>query len=349
MAERKHSARSGKKGTGSQKGGNESGMDRLRSELTDFLGAQAEQLTDRAGDALSGLTDKLQGAAENGGTMPRIGARVMKGESPAKAALAEKAKDVKDNIVGKAKDLFSSGGGGGGGDAKVTNIVETVDVGVPLRTAYDNWTQYEEFSGFTKGVKSVSTSDEVSSDWKLKVGPSNRSWKATVQEQLPDDRIVWSSEGSKGSTRGAVSFHELAPTLTRIVVIVEYYPAGFFEKTGNLWRAQGRRLRLDLKHFARYVTLNADEEVEGWRGEIRDGEVVRSHEEGQEDDDARENDNDDEDKYTGSEEEEEEENEDGESDETEDDDYPEDEDQAEDDEPDEYEDDEPVRRSRRRR
>lgn len=277
MAERKKSAGSGE----------ESGMDRLRDGLTDFLDAQAQNLTDKLGDALGGLTDKLQDVADNGGSLPKMGARMLQGDSPAKAVVAEKAKDIKDSVVGKAKDLFSSGGGGGGaGDTKVTNIVETIDVGVPLRTVYDQWTQYEEFSGFTKGVRSVSMSDDdVSSDWKVKVGPSSRSWKATVQEQVPDDRIVWSSEGSKGSTRGAVSFHELAPTLTRVVVIVEYYPAGFFEKTGNLWRAQGRRLRLDLKHFARYVTLNADEEVEGWRGEIRDGEVVRTHEEGLEDDD----------------------------------------------------------------
>ncbi len=162
---------------------------------------------------------------------------------------------------------------------------------VPLRTAYDQWTQFEEFSGFTKGVRGVSQKDEITSDWNLKVGPSSRSWKATVQEQIPDDRIVWSSEGAKGSTRGAVTFHELAPRLTRIVLVVEYFPAGFFEKTGNLWRAQGRRLRLDLKHFARHVTLHGDEELEGWRGEIREGEVVRSHEEAMEDEEnAREED-----------------------------------------------------------
>ncbi|MCE4949070.1 polyketide cyclase, partial [Streptomyces albulus] len=71
----------------------------------------------------------------------------------------------------------------------------------------------------------------------------------------------------------------------RIVLVVEYYPMGFFEKTGNLWRAQGRRLRLDLKHFQRYASL-AEEEPEGWRGEIRDGEVVLSHEEGVEEDEA---------------------------------------------------------------
>ncbi|MFE4645672.1 SRPBCC family protein, partial [Streptomyces sp. NPDC056730] len=152
----------------------------------------------------------------------------------------------------------------------------------PLRSVYDQWTQFEDFSSFTKGVRSVNMSDEIESDWKLKVGPSNRAWKATVQEQVPDERIVWTSEGAKGTTHGAVSFHELTPDLTRVVVVVEYYASGFFEKTGNIWRAQGRRLRLDLKHFQRYVTL-ADEDAEGWRGEIRDGEVVRTHEEALED------------------------------------------------------------------
>lgn len=165
------------------------------------------------------------------------------------------------------------------------NIIEVLDVGVPLRDAYDYWTQYDQFSSFAKGVRDVSKSDEVGSDWKVKVGPSSRSFKATVQEQIPDDRIVWTSEGAKGTTRGAVSFHELAPTLTRIVLVVEYYPSGFFEKTGNLWRAQGRRMRLDFKNFQRYVSLT-NEEPEGWRGEIRDGEVVVSHEDAMEEEDA---------------------------------------------------------------
>ncbi len=169
------------------------------------------------------------------------------------------------------------------------NIVETLDVGVPLRTAYDHWTQYQDFSGFAKGVQSISQGDEVTTDWKVKVGPSKRSFKATVQEQIPDERIVWTSEGAKGSTRGAVSFHEVAPNLTRIVLVVEYYPTGFFEKTGNIWRAQGRRLRLDFKNFQRHVSLT-NEEAEGWRGEIRDGEVVRTHEEALEEEEAAQDD-----------------------------------------------------------
>ncbi|RFC77492.1 SRPBCC family protein [Streptomyces sp. AcE210] len=262
-----------------------SGVDQLREELSKFLSAQVENLAEKAGEKLTDVTGKLTDAAESG-SLPAVGSRILQGDSPVKAFVSEKAKGVKDNVVGKVKDAFGGGKGkrkSSGG--KVMNIIEVLDVGVPLRDAYDYWTQYDQFSSFAKGVRDVSKSDEVGSDWKVKVGPSSRSFKATVQEQIPDDRIVWTSEGAKGTTRGAVSFHELAPTLTRIVLVVEYYPSGFFEKTGNLWRAQGRRMRLDFKNFQRYVSLT-NEEPEGWRGEIRDGEVVVSHEDAMEEEDA---------------------------------------------------------------
>ncbi|WP_042387439.1 SRPBCC family protein [Streptacidiphilus melanogenes] len=272
--------------TTDQKSPDTSGFDKLREEAVHYLGAQLEHLVNKAGDKVSDLTGQLGDVAENGGVLPKVGARVLQGDSPAKAFLGEKAKSIKDNVVDKVKGAFGGGGKPGRKSGKKPmNIVETIDVGVPLRTAYDHWTTYEDFSGFAKGVQSVSQGDEVTTDWKVKVGPSKRSFKATVQEQIPDERIVWTSEGAKGSTRGAVSFHELTPTLTRIVLVVEYYPAGFFEKTGNIWRAQGRRMRLDLKHFQRHVSLGNDE-VEGWRGEIRDGEVVRTHDEAMEEEEA---------------------------------------------------------------
>ncbi|MGW9130178.1 SRPBCC family protein [Streptomyces sp. NPDC055681] len=260
-----------------------SGADELRDALSGFVEAQVGRLAEKASDKLTDVTGQLTDAADSGSLL-KIGSRVLGGESPVKAFLSEKAKGVKDSVVGKVKEAFG-GGKGKSGSSKSMNIIEVLDVGVPLRTAYDYWTQYDEFSSFTKGVRSVSMSDEMASDWKVKVGPSSRSFKATVQEQIPDDRIVWSSEGAKGTTKGAVSFHELAPTLTRIVLVLEYYPSGFFEKTGNIWRAQGRRVRLDFKHFQRYVTLT-EEEPEGWRGEIRDGEVVLSHEEALEEEEA---------------------------------------------------------------
>ncbi|WP_405753066.1 SRPBCC family protein [Streptomyces sp. NBC_00012] len=266
-----------------------SGVDRLREEASNFLSAQVERLAEKAGDKLTDVTGQLTDVAESG-SLPAIGSRILQGDSPLKAFVGEKAKGVKDKVVGKVKEAFGGGKGkrkSSGG--KVMNIIEVLDVGVPLRVAYDHWTQYDQFSSFAKGVRDVSKSDEMSSDWKVKVGPSSRGFKATVQEQIPDDRIVWTSEGAKGTTRGAVSFHELAPSLTRIVLVVEYYPSGFFEKTGNLWRAQGRRMRLDFKHFQRYVTL-AQEEPEGWRGEIRDGEVVVSHEDALEEEAAEQED-----------------------------------------------------------
>jgi hypothetical protein len=269
----------------------------LRDLVGTYLNSLVHGWVEKAGEKVSDLAEKLTDSAGEGGagSAVKAGAAALKGESPMKAFLGDKAGSVKDAVTGKAKDVVpglggdgngSGGGGGGGGGAgvKAINIIESVDVPVPLRTAYDQWTQLEDFTSFTKGVRGVNQKDDATTEWNLKIGPSNRNWTATVEEQIPDDRIRWSSEGPKGTTTGVVTFHELAPSLTRIVIVVEYMPSGFFEKTGNLWRAQGRRLRLDLKHFARHVTLDADEDLEGWRGEIRDGEVVRSHEDGLADD-----------------------------------------------------------------
>ncbi|MYT82420.1 Polyketide cyclase / dehydrase and lipid transport [Streptomyces sp. MnatMP-M77] len=344
----------------------ESGVDRIKEELSKFASAQVQQLADKAGGKLKNLTGQLTDSAENGGSLPSIASRVLQGESPTKAFVSEKAKGAKDRVVDKAKGLFGGSGDGNGGKGnrkagggKFMNIIEVMDVGVPLRTAYDAWTQYDEFSGFMKGVQSVSKGEDEETDWKVKIGPSTRSFKATVQEQVPDDRIVWTSEGAKGSTRGAISFHELAPNLTRIVLVVEYYPSGFFEKTGNLWRAQGRRVRLDFKHFHRYVTLT-EEEPEGWRGEIRDGEVVVTHEEAVEREEAEEAEDEEheDEEYDGEAEDEEpdeEEDFDEDEDEEPEDAYEEEDEDPEDEEAEEDEDEEledppaPKRASRRRR
>ncbi|CAL9393163.1 SRPBCC family protein [Streptomyces sp. enrichment culture] len=257
--------------------------DRLKAEVQDYLAAQATRLLTGVGTKLGETTGKLNDIAE--GNSPGFaklaldgGRKLAEGKGPMRAAFEVGAGKVKDNVVGAFKNL--AGGKGrkkGGGGQKPTVIIEYVDVGVPLRTAYDQWTQYQDFSTFAKGVKSANRADDTTSDWQLKVFWSNRSWKATTTEQVPDDRISWTSEGAKGSTKGVVSFHRLADSLTRVVLVIEYYPKGLFEKTGNIWRAQGRRARLDLKNYVRHITFKGEAD-DGWRGEIRDGEVVRSHE-----------------------------------------------------------------------
>ncbi|MFF8316949.1 SRPBCC family protein [Streptomyces bobili] len=257
--------------------------DRLKAEVQEYLAAQTERMLAGVGRKLGETTVKLNDIAE--GKSPGFGKlaldggrKLAEGKGPVRTALELGASRAKDSVTGALKNL--GGGKGkrkGGSGNKPTVIMEQIDVGVPLRTAYDQWTQYQDFSTFAKGVKSASRADDTTSDWQLKVFWSNRSWKATTTEQLPDDRISWTSEGAKGTTKGVVSFHRITDSLTRVLLVIEYYPVGLFEKTGNIWRAQGRRARLDLKNFARFVTLKGEAE-DGWRGEIRDGEVVRSHE-----------------------------------------------------------------------
>ncbi|KOV58938.1 cyclase [Streptomyces sp. NRRL WC-3618] len=270
--------------------------DRLKAEVQEYLAAQAQRLLTGVGQRLGETTVKLNDiAAGNSPGFARMaldgGRKLADGKGPLRSAVEVGASRAKDSVVGAFKNLTGGKGKGkrkGGAGKKPTVVIEFIDVGVPLRTAYDQWTQYQDFSTFAKGVKDAGRADDTTSDWQLKVFWSNRSWKAHTTEQVPDERISWSSEGAKGTTKGVVTFHELAPNLTRVLLVVEYYPKGLFEKTGNIWRAQGRRIRLDLKHFARFITLKGETD-DGWRGEIRDGEVVRSHEDAVagEEDDAR--------------------------------------------------------------
>ncbi|MFE6365158.1 SRPBCC family protein [Streptomyces sp. NPDC057806] len=256
--------------------------ERLKAEIQEYLAAQAQRLLVGAGHKLGETTGKLNDIAE--GKSPGFaklaldgGRKLAEGKGPMRSALELGASRAKDSITEKLRNLGGGKGKGkGAAGKKPTVIMEYVDVGVPLRTAYDQWTKYQEFGSFAKGVQSADRSDDTTSDWKMKIFWSSRSWKAKTAEQVPDQRIVWTSEGAKGTTKGVVTFHQLAENLTRVLLVIEYYPKGLFEKTGNIWRAQGRRARLDLKHYARYVSLKGEVE-DGWRGEIQDGEVVVSH------------------------------------------------------------------------
>ncbi|MGW3565938.1 SRPBCC family protein [Streptomyces sp. NPDC000941] len=203
---------------------------------------------------------------------------------------------VKDTVKDKVKDavpLLGGGGGDGGGKGKklkVTNIVEQIDVGVPVSVAYDQWTRFEDFPGFMKKVEDVEQTSDEEIDWKAQIFLSHREWHAEIIDQVPDQHIVWRSRGQKGHVDGAVTFHEIAPDLTRILLVLQYHPQGFFEHTGNLWRAQGRRARLELKHYRRHVMSEVilhPDDVQGWRGEIHDGEVAPAQDEDHEDEEPR--------------------------------------------------------------
>jgi Polyketide cyclase / dehydrase and lipid transport len=262
-------------------------MDRLKNEAGGLLDALADRATtalrDKVTDATGRLTDYVEGGGGPGLMAAVTGARnVAEGKSPARSMLGAGWAGMKEKVRG----LFGGGKGKSGGKQKLklTNIVESVDVGVPVRLAYNQWTTYQDFPSFTKKVEQANPDEDDQKfkvKWKAQVFWSHREWEATITDQRPDERIIWNSQGQKGHVDGAVTFHEIAPNLTKIVVVLEYHPQGMFERTGNLWRAQGRRTRLELKHFQRHVMAHAllnPDDVEGWRGTIEDGEIVKDHE-----------------------------------------------------------------------
>jgi uncharacterized membrane protein len=254
-------------------------FDRLKDELQDAAKAVGEKAKDNVTERISGATDSLTNIADGGGVVGKAakegGKAAAKGDNPVSGALKGGLGEVKD----KVKSAF--GGGSGNKATKSTNIIESIDVGVPIDVAYNQWTQFQDFSGFMKKVESVEQQEDEKLSFKAQIMWSHRTWEAQIIDQVPNDRIIWRSKGEKGHVDGAVTFHELAPNLTRVLVVLEYYPQGLFEKTGNIWRAQGRRARAELRHFRRHVMTRSilDEDLEGWRGEIHDGEVERSHEE----------------------------------------------------------------------
>lgn len=258
---------------------------RLKAEAIGLVGALGDRalasVTGRVQDAAGRLTDYVEEGAGPGLMAAVTGAKdLAEGKSPVRALLGAGMTAAKQQAGG----LFGGSGQGGakGRNLKVTNIVETLDVGAPLRLTYDQWTQFADFPSFMKKVENVEQAEEQTLNWKAQVFWSHRTWESTILEQAPDDKIVWRSKGAKGYVDGAVTFHELAPSLTRMLVVLEYHPQGLFERTGNIWRAQGRRVRLELKHFRRHVmteVLLHPDQVKGWRGVIRDGELVGDDEE----------------------------------------------------------------------
>ncbi|PKW15565.1 putative membrane protein [Saccharopolyspora spinosa] len=259
-------------------------LEPLKAGAKELLMSAGERAAGLVGDKVEEMAGRLTESAENGGAglMAAVtgSKELAAGGSPVKSAL----KAGLTGMTEKVKGALGMGGGKGGkkGKSKVVNIIEHNDVGLPIRVVYDQWTRFEDFPSMTKKVLSVDQESDEKVNWQAQIFLSKRSWQATIVEQVPDERIVWTSTGAKGTVDGSVTFHELAPDMTRILLVIEYYPQGFFEKTAYMWRAQGRRVRADFKYIKRHLmtrTILEPEAVEGWRGEIRDREVVKTHEE----------------------------------------------------------------------
>jgi uncharacterized membrane protein len=161
-------------------------------------------------------------------------------------------------------------------EAKLRHIIhEYVDVAVPLKSAYNQWTQFAGLPSMTKGVKSVEQDKDDVTTWAVKIGPKKAKWTAQIVEQIPDERIAWQSK-SGPKHRGVVTFHRLSGNLTRVQVDMEVTPQGLLTRLGMALGSVRRRARRDLALFQHNLELAGEESGE-WRGEIHTSdELARS-------------------------------------------------------------------------
>jgi len=147
-----------------------------------------------------------------------------------------------------------------------SKIRESIDVEVPLSTAYNQWTQFEEFPRFMQGVESVRQLDASRLFWKAEIGGKTVEWQAKITEQIPDMRVAWRSVSGAKNT-GSVTFDRLADRLTRVHLELEYEPEGIVENVGDFLGLVALRARGDLARFKDFIERRGHE-TGAWRGRI---------------------------------------------------------------------------------
>ncbi|HET6380593.1 MAG TPA: SRPBCC family protein [candidate division Zixibacteria bacterium] len=151
----------------------------------------------------------------------------------------------------------------------MSTVEKSIDVNVPLRTAYDQWTQFEEFPRFMEGVQSVRQLDDTHLHWVAEVGGQRREWDAEITEQTPDQRIAWTStEGARNA--GVVTFHRIDDDTTRIMLQMDVEPEGFMESAGDALGVLDRQVQGDLERFKAFIEERGAP-TGAWRGDVDQG------------------------------------------------------------------------------
>ncbi len=149
----------------------------------------------------------------------------------------------------------------------MSQIIETIDVDVPVTTAYNQWTQFESFPHFLSFVDSITQLDPTHTHWKVTVAGVTREFDAEITEQHPGERVAWKSGKGEVSQAGVVTFHRLGETTTRVTVQLDWDPQGVIEKAGAVLGIDNASVKRDLKNFKTFIEERG---VEGgaWRGEV---------------------------------------------------------------------------------
>jgi uncharacterized membrane protein len=148
----------------------------------------------------------------------------------------------------------------------VATTEKSVDVNVPVRTAYNQWTQFEEFPQFMSDVESVQQLDATHLHWRVKIAGVEREFDAEITEQLPDQRIAWRSTSGVGHA-GVVTFHKLEDAKTRVMFQLDMSPETFAEKVGDKVGIVSKAAERDMKNFKEFIEMRGTESG-AWRGEV---------------------------------------------------------------------------------
>ena len=148
----------------------------------------------------------------------------------------------------------------------MTQIVETIDVDVPVSTAYNQWTQFESFPQFMDGVDEVVQKSETLTHWKISIAGVKREFDAEITEQHPDERVAWRSVGGAGHA-GVVTFHKLSDSSSRVTLQIDTEPQGLVEKAGDALGLTTLNAKGDLKRFKTFIEARGAE-TGAWRGDV---------------------------------------------------------------------------------
>ena len=225
----------------------------VRGGVSDAVGGGVESVKDTVGEAVGSTAER---AVDQAGGVPGIVKEAGKKMLPG----------------GDTGDAGGASSAAGAGKGRRMPVQQAIDVGVPVQAAYDQWTQFEDWPEFMHRVVQVTQEDDCTVSFKVKVWGMSKEFTAEIEEQRPDERIAWRSTDGVSHT-GVVTFHELAPRLTRIEVSLDVDPSSLVEKAARGMRHVKRAVRGDLHRYKSFVELQ-EEPTGAWRGTIRDGEVV---------------------------------------------------------------------------
>jgi len=178
-------------------------------------------------------------------------------------------------VLGRARGSSGEGQGSGeGAGPTTTEIEESIEVDAPVATAYNQWTQFEEFPRFMEGVESVRQLDETRLHWAAQVAGRREEWDAQITDQRPDQHIAWRSTSGKTNS-GAVTFEPQGGDRTRITIRMSYEQEGLAETLGAAVGADRRRVKGDLNRFKELIESRGSE-TGAWRGQVEEGRVQSS-------------------------------------------------------------------------